>query len=53
MLKKKQEEIQADYREYEGRIIVVDKQMNLLTYNRAALKLLDIDKSPLKNADGL
>lgn len=24
--------------------IVVDKQMNLLTYNRAALKLLDIDK---------
>lgn len=41
---KKQEEFRLITENMKEGFIVVDKQMNLLTYNRAALKLLDIDK---------
>ena len=40
---KKQEEFRLITENMKEGFIVVDKQMNLLTYNRAALKLLDID----------
>lgn len=41
----KQEEFRLITENMKEGFIVVDKQMNLLTYNRAALKLLSIEKS--------